>query len=59
MSVASNIAEIRAHVPASVSLVCVSKFHNADAIMEAYRAGERIFGEYLFCQLFDHIRVNL
>ena len=45
MSVASNIAEIRAHVPASVSLVCVSKFHNADAIMEAYRAGERIFGE--------------
>lgn len=45
MSVASNIAAIRAHVPASVSLVCVSKFHNADTIMEAYRAGERIFGE--------------
>lgn len=28
-----------------MKLVCVSKFHSADDLMEAYDAGERIFGE--------------
>ncbi|MBO5013066.1 MAG: YggS family pyridoxal phosphate-dependent enzyme, partial [Paludibacteraceae bacterium] len=40
-----NLAEIRKHIPQYVTLVCVSKFHPAEAIMEAYNAGERDFGE--------------
>ena len=45
MSVAQNIQEIRKSIPANVSLVCVSKFHPENAILEAYNCGERIFGE--------------
>lgn len=40
-----HIASIRADIPAGVTLVCVSKFHSHEAIMEAYRCGERDFGE--------------
>lgn len=45
MSIAENISTIRQNIPAGVKLVCVSKFHPAEAVMEAYRAGERRFGE--------------
>lgn len=45
MSVTKNLAEVRQHIPDSVQLVCVSKFHPAEAIEEAYEAGERVFGE--------------
>ena len=45
MSVASQILDIRASLPAGVELVAVSKFHPAEAILEAYDAGQRIFGE--------------
>ena len=40
-----NITSIRAHIPEGVTLICVSKFHPMEAIMEAYEAGERDFGE--------------
>lgn len=40
-----HIAAIRQHIPDGVTLVCVSKFHPADAIRQAYDAGERDFGE--------------
>lgn len=40
-----NIATIRSTIPYGVELVCVSKFHSADAIQQAYDAGERCFGE--------------
>ena len=40
-----HIASIRATIPAGVTLVCVSKFHSNEAIMEAYDCGERDFGE--------------
>ena len=40
-----NIKEARAHIPAHVTLVCVSKFQPVEAIREAYEAGERHFGE--------------
>lgn len=43
--IAQHIAAIRATLPQGVQLVCVSKFHPAAAIMEAYEAGERDFGE--------------
>ena len=45
MSIQSNIQELRQHIPSDVKLVCVSKFHPAETVMEAYDAGERIFGE--------------
>lgn len=44
-SIAQNIAAIRATLPQGVQLVCVSKFHPTTAILEAYNAGERNFGE--------------
>ena len=45
MSIYSRITTIRQHIPEGVTMVCVSKFHPAEAIMEAYNAGERDFGE--------------
>jgi pyridoxal phosphate enzyme (YggS family) len=43
--VAEQINKVRAHLPAHVTLVCVSKFQPIEAIREAYAAGERHFGE--------------
>lgn len=40
-----NITSIRAHIPEDVTLICVSKFHPGESIMQAYEAGERDFGE--------------
>jgi len=45
MSIQRNIEEIRKHIPAHVKLVCVSKFHPNETLMEAYQCGERVFGE--------------
>ena len=45
MSIQQNIEEIRKHIPTHVQLVCVSKFHPNEAVMEAYNCGERVFGE--------------
>lgn len=45
MSITSNIANIKRTIPNHVKLVAVSKFHPAEAIQEAYDAGQRIFGE--------------
>lgn len=40
-----NIAEIKAEIPDNVSLVAVSKTKPLSDLMEAYEAGQRIFGE--------------
>ena len=45
MSIATNIQNLRRDIPQTVKLVCVSKFHPDEELMEAYEAGERIFGE--------------
>jgi len=45
MDVSDQIKHIRATLPQSVALVAVSKFHPVETIMEAYGAGQRIFGE--------------
>ena len=45
MSVAQNLQHIIAQLPEGVNLVAVSKFHPIEKIMEAYNAGQRIFGE--------------
>ena len=44
-TVAERVAAIRAELPASVTLVAVSKTQPAEAIREAYAAGQRDFGE--------------
>lgn len=43
--IGERIKEIRNELPEDVRLVAVSKFHPNEAIEEAYRAGQRIFGE--------------
>lgn len=45
MSIREALAEIRSTLPPEVELVAVSKFHPVEAIAEAYKAGQRIFGE--------------
>lgn len=58
MSIPSNIALLRSKIPENVKLVCVSKFHASEEIMEAYNAGERIFGESKvqeLCSKFDNL----
>ncbi len=45
MSVAERVAALRAQIPAGVTLVAVSKGQPADAVREAYAAGQRDFGE--------------
>ncbi|OIP83828.1 MAG: YggS family pyridoxal phosphate enzyme [Porphyromonadaceae bacterium CG2_30_38_12] len=45
MSITTNLSHIRTHIPPQVALVCVSKFNPDEAILEAYNAGERHFGE--------------
>lgn len=43
--IAEEIKRIHTELPAGVKLCAVSKFHPAEAIREAYDAGQRIFGE--------------
>lgn len=43
--IAEIIHQINNELPSGVRLVAVSKFHPAEAIKEAYQAGQRIFGE--------------
>ena len=45
MSVKDNILKLRSLVPPQVTLVAVSKFHPVERLMEAYDAGQRVFGE--------------
>jgi pyridoxal phosphate enzyme (YggS family) len=45
MSIAENISRFRAELPENVHLVAVSKTKSNEEIMEAYQAGQRIFGE--------------
>lgn len=44
-TIADNLLSIKQDLPSSVNLVAVSKFHSNDDILEAYNAGQRIFGE--------------
>ena len=43
--IAEEIHRITEQLPEGVRLVAVSKYHPADAVLEAYRAGQRLFGE--------------
>ena len=45
MSVRENLLSVKQQLPAGTQLVAVSKFHPIDVVMQAYDAGQRIFGE--------------
>ncbi|HEY4784510.1 MAG TPA: YggS family pyridoxal phosphate-dependent enzyme [Bacteroidales bacterium] len=45
MTIATNIQSITSELPANTKLVAISKTRTNEEIMEAYRAGQRIFGE--------------
>lgn len=44
-TIAQNIEFLRKQLPNHVRLVAVSKFNPAESVMEAYRVGQRVFGE--------------
>ena len=43
--IAEQIKSISDTLPCGVTLIAVSKYHPADAVMQAYKAGQRDFGE--------------
>ena len=45
MSIAENLSQIKSTIPPHVTLVAVSKTKPVTDLMEAYNAGQRIFGE--------------
>ena len=45
MNIACQLQHIWNELPSNVRLIAVSKLHPAETIMEAYNAGQRIFGE--------------
>ncbi len=45
MSVAENLGEIIKTIPAHVQLVAISKTKPVEVVLEAYQAGQRVFGE--------------
>ena len=45
MSIANNLLQIKSQLPSNVTLVAVSKTKPVEDLMEAYNAGQRIFGE--------------
>lgn len=48
-----SLAAIRSTLPPEVGLVAVSKYHPAEAVAEAYDAGQRLFGESRVQELLD------
>lgn len=55
--IAENIAKIKSTLPDGVKLVAVSKLKSTDDIMEAYNAGQRMFGENYATELRDKAAV--
>ncbi|WP_220761477.1 YggS family pyridoxal phosphate-dependent enzyme [Flavobacterium sp. UMI-01] len=53
MSIAQNLQNIQANLPHEVTLVAVSKTKPVSDLMEAYNAGQRIFGENKIQEMVD------
>lgn len=53
MNIAKNIEQIKSEVPSNVTLVAVSKTKPNKDLMEAYQAGQRIFGENKIQEMTD------
>lgn len=45
MSIVDEVRRIASELPSGVKLVAVSKFHPVEKLMQAYDAGQRLFGE--------------
>ena len=45
MSISDNLQKTRKSIPTNVTLVAVSKTKTTQSILEAYQAGQRVFGE--------------
>lgn len=54
--IAQNLSRIKSTLPDGVILTAVSKFHPAEALLEAYDAGQRIFGESRAQELVEKAR---
>ncbi len=55
--IAEEIKKIHSELPEGVKLCAVSKFHPAEAVKEAYDAGQRIFGESRVQELLTKVDV--
>ena len=53
MSIAQNLQHIKSTLPNNVTLVAVSKTKPVSDLMEAYKAGQRIFGENKIQEMVD------
>ena len=53
MAIKDNLREIKSNVPAHVTLVAVSKTWPIECLMEAYDAGQRVFGENKIQEMAD------
>ena len=53
MSIKENLLQIKSQLPNHVTLVAVSKTKPVADLMEAYNAGQRIFGENYVQELVD------
>lgn len=53
--ISDEIGRLRKEMPSGVTLVAVSKFHPVEAVMEAYGAGQRCFGESRVQELLEKI----
>lgn len=54
MAIADNLLKYKRELDDSaVKLVAVSKFQDADAVLEAYEAGQRVFGENIVQELVE------
>ena len=53
MSIQENLHEIKSQLPENVTLVAVSKTKPVSDLMEAYNAGQRIFGENKIQEMTD------
>ena len=53
MSIQNNLRSIQASIPENVTLVAVSKTKPVSDLMEAYEAGQRIFGENKIQEMTD------
>ena len=53
MSIKQNLSDIKASLPSQVTLVAVSKTKPVSNLIEAYDAGQRIFGENKIQEMLD------
>jgi pyridoxal phosphate enzyme (YggS family) len=62
MNIAERLYQIKSELPEKVRLLAVSKFQSESVILDAYRAGQRIFGENRVQELlskYDRLPVDM